>query len=340
MYSIADPTADALGGVEMEAARWYVRPARMLRSVLIAAAGAGLWMVVSASAATADSGSPLLDGLSSTVSSVTGAASSTSGTAIGSLTKVPESAPAVQKVTNVTRPLSNHVAVLAPVPDPVTSEVSRPIETVDASLGDTVPAVAGHSEPVVDAVVAPLVQDVVTPVVEDANVPVLQPVTEAVDALVPPVMVPGGVPLPILDQAVPGVTDELFGTPSRADISDPQPSMVAQDLSGPAITLAGSARAFWKPALAPERWPATAADAGQDSRGIPDGNLPAGPPSWPAGNAAGTGAGNGPAGGPAGSPAWLQGGFALIPLSSDSLAIEAAQHLPPPVSFDPGSSPD
>ncbi|UVJ40478.1 hypothetical protein [Arthrobacter sp. CJ23] len=300
----------------MEAARKHARPARMLRSILIAAAGTGLWMVLSASAATADSGNSLLDGLSSTVSSATG----TAGGAGGPLTAT----------AKLLAP-----APVAPAPAPETSAVTQLSETVDATVADAVPGVVVLAEPVLDAVVAPLVQGTVTPVVEDVVVPVLQPVAEVVDLLVPPVVVPGVVP----ESVVPDVAGEVLGTAfqTRTDGSGPQPGMLAQELKGPAGSLVAGAPPSWK--FAPggiEHWPAT----GQHSRSVPGGNSPIGLPNWPAGNAAGAGSGNGPAGGSAASAAWLQGGFALPPLSGDGLAVEAAQHLPAPVSFDPGSSPD
>lgn len=348
----------------MEAARWDARPARMLRSVLIAAAGAGLWMVISASAASADSGNSLLDGLSSTVSSattsVTNTVSSVTG-AVGSVTGAsapqvtapvaPAPAPVTSTISTLTQPVTSQLTVLAPVLTPVTSAVTQLTHGVDAAVTGAVPTVGALAEPVLGGVVAPVLEGVLTPLIDDVVAPVLEPVTTVLDGVVPTVPVPGLDPdvvvVPVPGPVVPGNVPALAGTSGQPDgtgvAAASTPSESAHGLPG-ADDLrlkgqtAGTAPSWKTVPAGVEQWSSGGQFSGQPNPAGPDGNTPGAPPTWPAGNAAGSGNGSGSSS--AASAAWLQDAFVFPSQPTSVLAVRDTQHLPPPVSFDPGSSPD
>ncbi|QSZ49871.1 hypothetical protein [Arthrobacter sp. D5-1] len=233
----------------MKGTRVFPRATNILRSVMIAGAGTALWMALSATGASADTGAAdnrsllgeVTSTVSSTVPSATGSVSSTSDQAtrmigatttaavdaVGAAAKaaVPQAtAPAVSlPFPNVPLPApvktvvpAKPISVPVPVVTPIVEQVAG---SVDA-LGENVPVVnlvvpADTAETVVDTVVAP-----VTGTVDRAVTTMVPPVNEALKpvALEPVTDVTNPIVQPIVD-VVDDVVDK--GLPPVGSVTAP-----------------------------------------------------------------------------------------------------------------------
>ncbi|WP_216660034.1 hypothetical protein [Paenarthrobacter sp. CM16] len=212
----------------MKGTRVFPRATNILRSVMIAGAGTALWMTLSATAASADSGAAddhsLLGGITSTTSSAVASTTETASSTITKATKAAgagttEVADAVGSVAKAAVPQATAPAISIPVPTvplpaPVKSivpaqPVSVPVPAVTPiveRVGGAVDGIAG-SLPVVNQVVpgetvgtvvnavAPVTETVdqtvavVVPPVNEALKPVaLEPVTDVTNPIVQPVV--------------------------------------------------------------------------------------------------------------------------------------------------------
>lgn len=203
----------------MKAIHAFPRAARILRSVMIAGAGAAAWVALSTTAASADSGNSgsllgeLKSSVSSTVSSAGGSVSAQlDKTVLATSSAVKSSGAAVSSVVS-SKPTAPTVSV--PVPDLPLPAAIKP--AVPSAVSVPVPAVT----PVVEQVVAttdnlvstvPAVNEVVPPgtlgtVVDSTVTPVTGAVDDAAGDLVPPVnevVKPIGL-VPVADVATPVV---------------------------------------------------------------------------------------------------------------------------------------
>ncbi len=201
----------------MKGTRVFPRATNILRSVMIAGAGTAIWMALSATAASADSGvadnRTLLGGASSNVSaavsSATGAVGSVATAAVPPATAptisipVPNvPLPAPVKAVVPTKPIIVHVPVVTPIVEHVGGSVDTivgtvpvanhvvPADTAETIVGTVVVPVTGSVDQTVEAVVPP-VNEALVPValepVTDVTTPILQPIVDGVDTVLPPV---------------------------------------------------------------------------------------------------------------------------------------------------------
>lgn len=203
----------------MKAIHALPRAARILRSVMIAGAGAAAWVALATSAASADTGNSgsllgeLKSSVTSTVSSAGGSVSAQLDKTLSATTGAVKSSGAA--VSGVVSPKSTPPTVSVPVPDLPLPAAIKP--AVPTRVAVPVPAVT----PVVEQVVAstdnvvstlPLVNEVVSPgtlgtVVDSTVTPVTGTVDDAVGELVPTVnevVTPIGL-APVTDVASPVV---------------------------------------------------------------------------------------------------------------------------------------
>lgn len=304
-------------------------PWRALRPVLLAGAAAFTWLTFSATSASAD----LLPDTSSLLGGVTSSTQSVTENLVPALPAPPVQAPA---------------APAAGLPQPVAGQVSTAGNDLISSVpvvNQAVPAgtVTEISEPVAqiaDGATTAVVETVVAPVVETVTAlePVLQPVADVVTGTSPlPVAVPAlpevaAAEEPAADvlQAVsadfgsePAVTDAV---PAGDLSADAAPTIPAAGTAGIEAALAGTS------AVPPagHTLPAMTGDQPGTTDGSPHAaQVPAAP-----------GSGSGSGGSSAGSAAWLNTFDFNLPDAGAVLAAEASEHVPAPVSFDPGSSPD
>ena len=184
----------------MKAIHAFPRAARILRSVMIAGAGTAVWMALSASAASADSGNSnnqsLLGGITSPVSSTTGV-KDVPAKLHKTLDATVEAAKDTKaSVANVVAPKPSAPAVTIPVPDVPLPAAVKPLVPGPA-VTVTVPSVTPVVEQVAestDSIVGtlPFVSEVVPEetvggVVDTAVTPVSGAVEDTVAAVVPPV---------------------------------------------------------------------------------------------------------------------------------------------------------
>lgn len=187
----------------MKAIHAFPRAARILRSVMIAGAGTAVWMALSASAASADSGNSnsqsLLGGITSSVSSTD---SSTTGKIVpAKLNKALDAAAVAVKdtkasVASVVAPKPSAPAVTLPVPDVPLPAAVKPLLPGPA-VTVAVPSVTPVVEPVAESTdnivgTLPIAGEVVPAgtvgaVVGTAVTPVTGTVEGTVAAVVPPV---------------------------------------------------------------------------------------------------------------------------------------------------------
>ncbi|WP_461174254.1 hypothetical protein M1D93_06035 [Arthrobacter sp. Z1-9] len=221
---------------------------------------------------------------------------------------------------------------------PVVNQVV-PADAVTAVSVPIAGVAGGATTAVVDAVVPPVVDAV--PVLE----PVLQPVSDLVTGTVPlPVAVPdlpvvsvdaypfeGATSDPTVGQAAAEDLGATFESPTRSGIPVTE-AFEGQGLATSpvgAVALAGTSTAL-SAAVA-----ASGGEAGQQDTAGPS-PVPTLAPAAP-----GSGVGSGTsAGGSSGSAAWLSSFDFDLPLPGAVPAGETPEHVPAPVSFDPGSSPD
>ena len=188
----------------MKAIHAFPRAARILRSVMIAGAGTAVWMALSASAASADSGNSnnqsLLGGITSSVSSTV---TSTTGVknVPAKLHKTLDATAEAAKdtkasVANVVAPKPSAPAVTLPVPDVPLPAAVKPLvpgPAVTVPVPSATPVVEQVAEST-DSIVGtlPIVSEVVPAgtvagVVDTAVTPVTGAVEDTVAAVVPPV---------------------------------------------------------------------------------------------------------------------------------------------------------
>jgi hypothetical protein len=313
-----------------------------LRPALLAGAAAVLWLTLSSTAASADAGpdsSSLLGSATSPVSSLTqNLANTVSPAPAGSPAEVAAAPGLVQPVeARLSGLADNGVAAV-----PVLGQVVPPgtFSSVSAPLAD-----------VADAVAAGAVQVVVAPAAE--AVPVLEPVLQPVSDLLT-----GASPLPLPAPAIDALQADLLAAVIPADSEAAQLAVV--------VAPADALDIVPEPGQASRALPnelGVGSDAGLPTAGTadlanisgPQSALPAPadpnsgqplpvdpaplPDQVPAVPASGTGSG-GPSGGSSGAAAWLSVFDFGFEHPGAVLAGEASGHIPAPVSFDPGSSPD
>lgn len=334
----------------MDGGRAGSRAVRILRSAMLAGAGAVVWLALSAGTATADTGtgtdhspttpaspaaSVLRSAGESTLGSLGGVASTDSAASApvsgeSGLAPVTAPSPATQlPVAHATEAVDRLVAdaplVGAAVPEGTVSTVTSPGtgpvgEALDGSPGALVPSVEPVLQPIVGDALQPVVDAVVPPVVD-----VVEPV---VDAIVPAVPAPVGSLLDSLLGAVPGSPASLVVENLTADWPT-----VAAARTDPLLTSTGATPVDDR---SPLLLPGSILPASPPSN--PDDPAPWSPFAWAADLVSGaaqvstdfTGA----------STAWLQDGSIFAPVAWVQDGPLAKTRLPLPVSFDPGSSPD
>lgn len=312
---------------------------RAVRPALLAGAAAITWLTLSSTAASADSGPDS----SSLPGSVTSSVSSLSNTVAPAPPASPAGAAAnpglVQPVITQVSGLADNIISAAPGVDQVVP--SGTISVVAAPLA----AVAdGATAGVAQVVAAPAAEAV--PVLE----PVLQPVADLLTGTAPlPLPLPAppanGVPVDLPAGVIP---DSAAAHPAAVEALPDVPEMATeQDLaagSSPARPLAQSnvesetaSAAFLADTSGPRTAVSVPADqAYEQPLPVDPAPLPAQAPASPA-----SGAGScGSSGGPSGATAWLSPFGFGFERPGAVLAGEASEHVPAPVSFDPGSSPD
>lgn len=316
-------------------------PWRAMRPALLAGAAAVMWLTLSSTAASADAGpdsSSLPGGATGTVLSLAHSLADTvspphAGSAAG-VTAAPGLAqPVAARISGLA---DNAIAVV-----PVLEQVVPPgaVSTVSAPLAD-----------VADAATAGAVQVLVAPAAEavPALEPVLQPVSDlltgastvALPAL-PVDALPGDLPaivIPDPEVAQPAPLEAPATALETASEPGPDSGALLDELGvGDVAQLqttgnAGLANIFEPPSAMPA---SADPDSGQ-SLPVDPAQLPDQVPAVPA---SGTGSG-GSSGGPSGAAAWLSPFDFGFEHPGAVLAGEASGHIPAPVSFDPGSSPD
>lgn len=327
----------------MEAEQSKSRVLHVLRSVMLAGAGAVVWIALSSTAANADSGSTdnhtLLGGAGSAVSNVV-------HTATAGITGTPG------------HPVSaGSASVAAPAPAPV---VQLPVVQVPAAVVRELPRLTHAigqsvtSAPIVDEIIP---EGTVVAVTE----PVLSPAASAVDGVGSGVgsLVAGSV-APALGAVGSTVEGLSIGNLSVALPDSLGTGALSEQPSGPvsiadgltrsaispleqtvAVPLVGLARTYPPAGLPKAPWNATVQYIGYWNSAVPaslsDGVVPEDiPGSSDAGNGSAALPGN-PSGATA---AWLSSMNLFFPLSGILVSTAAAGRVPAPVSFDPGSSPD
>lgn len=311
---------------------------RVLRSVMLAGAGAVVWMALSSTAANADSGNAsnhtLLGGADSAVSNVVHNApkglSGTVNNAVSAVTSVPV-----------------HAVASAPVP----AVASAPVPQVQLPAAQVPPAVANEL-PQLTANVDHLVANtpVVNSVVPDGTVgavtsTVVPPATRAVDGVGSGVgSLLGSLPVAVPDVTLPslhvpdaaGTSEILDAGAAVAESADGVASMPAPDVAAPLPGLAGLSD-LTGPNGTPSTTAAWTSASDDPSEPLSDGTVP---PRAPGGSNTISGSAalsSNPSGAAA---AWLEGTNLIYPLAGTLLSPAAAGRVPAPVSFDPGSSPD
>lgn len=312
-------------------------PRRALRPVLLAGAATLTWLTLSSPAASADALSDttsLLGGVTSSVSSVTEKLA-------GPAPAVPSTPPAAASSTGLLHPVVGQLSELA---DNFVSAIPVVNQAVRAGAVTAVPApiagvADGASSAVIEVVVPPVAEAV--PVLE----PVLHPVAElaAGTALLPvavpelPVVpdhedLPEGAPVAPTDgQAAAGGSGPISESPTFSGVP------VIDAVEGPGfstsrvgtVVLADTSSGLWA-SLAASGIEAEQQDAADLSP------VPAQAAAAP-GSAAGSGAS---ASGSSGPAAWLNPYNFDLPIVGAVHAGETSEHVPAPVSYDPGSSPD
>jgi len=316
-------------------------PWRALRPALLAGAAAITWLTLSSTAASADAGTespPLLGGVTSSVSSLAHDLSV-------AVSPVPAGSPA----GTVTGP-----GLLQPAVTPVSGLADNVIASVPV-VNQMVPAgtVSSVSIPLagaVDDVSAGVAQGVVAPAAE--AVPVLEPVLQPVSDLVT-----GSAPLPVAvpDAPIDAVPAQL---PVAANLASADAALSAPEAT--ADIAATAAEPDEAAAASPAAAPAGSSNAGhQQLDSVPSGyfphfdvfavSAPVDPPltsdpaplpgQVPAAPGSGTGS-SGSSASPSGAAAWLSPFDLGLERPGVIPVGDPSQHLPAPVSFDPGSSPD
>lgn len=338
----------------MEVKRNKPRVLHILRSVMLAGAGAVVWMALSSAAANADSGSTnnhtLLGGAGSSVSNVVhNAARDLSGT-LGNadpagvasvpapaVTSVPVPAvhlpsvhlPAVQGpadlpqlARNVDQLVASAPVVSAVLPEGTVSGVTTPVVSPAASavdgVGSSVGSVVGRAVTRALGVVGSTVETL-----PGGSLPVIIP---EIAITVPAIQFPDDV----------GIAEALSEGPPVLGTAGGVLTTPARDVAAQLLGLAG---ASGPPGLNGTSSKATvwASRTGDPSAPPSDGTFPPGTPGGSDTVGGSAVLSSNPSGAAA---AWLQGTNLFYPLAGTLVSTAAAGRVPAPVSFDPGSSPD
>lgn len=320
-------------------------PWRALRPVLLAGAATLTWLTFSSTAASADT----LSETSSLVGGVTSSVSAVSEKLVSSAQGNP-SAPAAQSpgllkpVVASVSDLADNVVASVPIVHKVV-----PAGTVTAVTAPVVEIADGTTSAVVEAVIPPVTEAV--PVLE----PVLDPVKDVISGATP-VNVPA-LPGPATGEDTPSILDpvpveqatatetELLGeTTSSASSTEstsstkPSAGGSAPDVGSALSATPGSDEGSAGTPVFP--WQGFLAPSAQVDAPSSDDPSPRPGPAPAAPVVSGTGTGASSAGGSSGSAAWLNPYDYYLPLTVASYDGAFSQHVPAPVSFDPGSSPD
>lgn len=333
----------------MEAEQSKSRVLRVLRSVMLAGAGAVVWIALSSTAANADSGSTnnhnLLGGAGSTVShavhdagrglsGVVGNAVPASVASMPAPAAEPVPVPAVQlPAVQVPEVVLNELPQLARNVDQLVA--SAPVINAVVPQGTVGAVTAGVVSPAASAVgrTGSLLEHVVTPALGAVGSTVETLPGGGLPVVVPanPIVAP---PLQFPDGVVRG--DALAAGPTVLDPVAEIPSTLARNAVASLPGLAGP-----DGPLGLNRGPSkeTVGASGSDD---PEAPSPVGtfPPGTPGGsdNASGSAVlSSNPSGAAA---AWLEGTNMFCPLAGTLVSTASAGRVPAPVSFDPGSSPD
>ena len=307
-------------------------PWRALRPVLLAGAATLTWLTFSSPAASADA-------LSDTTSLLGGVTGSVTEKLAGPAPAVPSTPPAAAPSTGVLQPVVGQLSGLA---DNIVSTVPVVNQVVPAGA---VTAVSAPIAGVADGATTAVVDVVVPPVAEAVPVlePVLQPVSDLLTGTAPLLVAVPDLPVVPVDgdlsagaTAVPTDDKARAGDPG-APSESPTSSGVLDVAEGrdfaaspvSAVDLASTSSGLWASVAA------SGIEAGQQDTGDPS-SVPAQAPAA-LGSAAGSGASTS---GSSGSAAWLNLYNFDLPIAGAVRAGETSEHVPPPVSYDPGSSPD
>lgn len=288
----------------MEAGQSKSRVLHVLRSVMLAGAGAVVWIALSSTAANADSGSTnnhtLLGGAGSAVSH--------------GVHSVSVPAPAVVSV-----PVPGVQLPEVQVPPVVVNELPQLSRSVDQLQANT---------PVVSAVLPEGAVGAVTASVVSPAVRAVDGVGSGVGSLV------GSLPVTVPDVA--GIVEATATGPGVFEAGAGVPSTLTQDVAAPLFSLAGHSGS---PGLNGTLSNATARTSGSNDSSAPpsDGTFPPGSPGGSDTSSGSAVLSSNPSGA---ATAWLQGLNLLYPLAGTLVSTAAAGRVPAPVSFDPGSSPD
>lgn len=368
------------GGVEMKGSRVFPRATSILRSVMVAGAGTAIWMALSASAASADTGTPE-NNLLGSVTSSTSISVPVPNVPLPNVVKgvittnqinvnVPAVTPLVEHLGGTVDQVVAAVPVVNQVVPPdttgtVVNTVVAPVtNVVDHTVNVVVPPVNQVLEParlepitnvvnpvvdpivgVVDTVLAP-VETVIPPVVAPPVPPVVAPPAVAPPVTTPPVTAPAvEVPSEPGTDAAGGQAAVNAGAPATTGVVHSTNSTVPEpgtlNSSGASSGVNAGASALLNPA---RNFGPTGITAVLRASSAPvDPTSPAELPSDPAavpGSLTGAGSGSSQNGPPSPAAAFLQGAL-IIPVDAlPGVASAATEQHPKPVCFDPGSSPD
>lgn len=324
----------------MEAEQCKSPVLRVLRSVMLAGAGAVVWLALSSTAANADSGNAsnhtLLGGADSAVSNVVHNApkglSGTVNNAVAAVASVP-----VPAVASVPVPA-------APLPEIQLPEVQLPAAQVPPAVADGLPQLTAGADqvlastPVVNAVLPNGAVGAVTSTV-------VPPVTHAVDGIGSGVdSLLGSLPVTVPQVAIPslqvpdaeGIGEVLEAAPAVVESTDGTTSMPAQDVAAALPSLAGQDGPLGANGVL-SKAPTGTSGSNDSSAPLSGGTFPPGAPGG-SHTISGSAVLSGNTAGPA--AAWLEGTNLIYPLAGTLASPAAAGTAPAPVSFDPGSSPD
>ncbi|WP_309476687.1 hypothetical protein [Arthrobacter sp. ISL-95] len=352
----------------------FPRATSILRSVMVAGAGTAIWMALSATAASADTGTPG-NNLSGSVTSSTSVRVPVPYVPLPNVVKglVPNNqinvhVPAVTPLVEHIRGTVDRVVSAVPVVNHVVSPdtAGTVVNTVVAPVTDTVDHTVNVVVPPVNQALEPVrlesVTDVVTPIV-DPIVGVVDTVLAPVEVVVPPVVSPPvAVPpapvavLPVVESpvaapAAPGVPGtDLAVDPATAEpgtsvttgvvhSTDPTVPELHSRVTPPGVNAGTSA--LQNPARNFGPTGITAVLGGASSAADPasPADLPSGPAAVP-GSLTGAGSGNSQNGPPSPAAAFLQRALIMPVDALPGLAMADNEQHPKPVCSDPGSSPD
>ncbi|TLM86088.1 hypothetical protein [Pseudarthrobacter sp. NamE5] len=304
-----------------------VSPWRALRPVLLAGAATFTWLTFSATAASADAlpdAASVLGGVTASVSSVADRLPVPDSTAPAATVSAAQASP-----SGLLKPIVGGVSGLA---DNVVASVPVVSQVVPAG---TVSAVAVPVAQVADTTASEAIMVVAAPVVEAT--PVLEPVLQPVSAVITG-NAPLPVPLPDLDGVLAHEDVEQQAEAPTNTTETVAPGAVASTAAiaaAAASVIAGTSDLVSADSSRLE-WVFAEAQVGEQ----PDTNDPSSFP-FPAPGVPASGTGSGASSGvSSGAAAWLSPCDLDLPITGPAPAGELLEHIPAPVSYDPGSSPD